>query len=329
MLHRPRFEVTVTGRVSSGSGEATAMVRKRRSAVFWPGSGEDRDRSRADAAASSRRDRCRRRARWRATAARSRARTRRGRRRTCRAGEPEAHVRLVEERELCLRRVDRGARAPDRSCVRQCGVLLQRHVGHRLDRALVPELDVPPVALAGPPVRPADGVLHHRHAPRRPDVAVDPVEDDALVERHRQAVGAVDGEQPVERVNGLERERHRREHGDRDHRGPPGHERLREQERLGGDERGEHEQDVRPPGRGRKLQQLVVQDRDRRVDVELLVDARAVRMRTRSPRRASGRPAPTSAATAANPARRRGRRGRSARRRTGSGPSPARPRSAG
>ena len=40
MFHRPRFEVTATGRVSSGSGEATAMVTKRRSAVFWPGSGK-------------------------------------------------------------------------------------------------------------------------------------------------------------------------------------------------------------------------------------------------------------------------------------------------
>ena len=200
------------------------------------------------------------------------------------------------------------------------GFLLQRHVGHRVDCALVPELDVPPVALARPPVGPADRVLHHRHAPGRPDVAVDPVEDDALVERHREAVGAVDGEEAVERVDGLERERDRREHGDRDHRRPPRYERLREQERLRGDERGEHEQDVRPARRGRQLEQLVVEDRDRRVDVELLVQRERRRREPDRPPRPSGRRAPTSGATAATPPRRRARPGRRARRRTGSGP---------
>ena len=130
-----------------------------------------------------------------------------------------------------------------------------------LDRG-VPELDVPPVGDVSPVRAVEKRIRNHRYLRTRPELPVDPVEDDALVDRQRTTARAVRRKEPVEGQARLSR------HGqsgnaEQDRRGSPTpqHGRGEQEEEAGRDRReGQHE-----PGavdRAADVEESAVEKRD-------------------------------------------------------------------
>ena len=139
-----------------------------------------------------------------------------------------------------------------------------------LDRG-IPELDVPPVRDVSPVRAVKERVGNHRDLRARSELPVDPVEDDALIDRQRTAARPVCREEPVEGEARLNR--HGQSGNDKqDHRGSPTPQQGRgQQEEQTRDDRREREQEPGPVDRASSVEESAVEKRDRRVDVELVV----------------------------------------------------------
>ena len=105
-----------------------------------------------------------------------------------------------------------------------------------------------------------------------PELAVDPVEDEAVRLRERLPARPVDAEQAVEAVRHLRRQDDSEQDGDTEAERAPRKERRRLRKEREQDERRSDEEHLRPALALRPAEERCVQHRGGRVDVQLLVD---------------------------------------------------------
>ena len=140
----------------------------------------------------------------------------------------------------------------------------ERALVHRgaLDRG-VPELDVPPVGGVSPVRAVQERVGDHRHLRPGSELAVDPVEDDALVDGQRPAAGSVGGEEPVEGQTRLDGHGEGGDSEQDDCRPTSAEHNRRQHEDEAEDDRREREHEPGAVDRTSDVEERAVQKRDR------------------------------------------------------------------